>query len=165
MDTEHGQAGKWRGADPASVLAVPSQSHAATVGVYGLTGTAHAPSFPVGGRDNNTETYWQSDGPQPHLINIQFHKKVLHFAIALVCPARKQASSGTVLLLLSARHESRRARALYCDSPLESVLVHAHLCVGVCVGVQTHICMVTYMHICVYVCVRVSVRVCVRVCV
>ena len=27
-------------------------------------------------RDNNTETYWQSDGPQPHLVNIQFHKKV-----------------------------------------------------------------------------------------
>lgn len=28
-------------------------------------------------RDNNTDTYWQSDGPQPHLVNIQFHKKVL----------------------------------------------------------------------------------------
>merc|ERR1719281_538834 len=27
-------------------------------------------------RDNNTETFWQSDGPQPHLINIQFHRKV-----------------------------------------------------------------------------------------
>lgn len=25
-------------------------------------------------RDNNLLTYWQSDGPQPHLINIQFHK-------------------------------------------------------------------------------------------
>lgn len=26
-------------------------------------------------RDNNLETYWQSDGPQPHLVNIQFRKK------------------------------------------------------------------------------------------
>lgn len=26
-------------------------------------------------RDGNLETYWQSDGPQPHLVNIQFHKK------------------------------------------------------------------------------------------
>ena len=26
-------------------------------------------------RDNNSDTYWQSDGVQPHLINIQFHKK------------------------------------------------------------------------------------------
>ena len=100
MDTEHGQAGKWRGADPASVLAVPANLMLlpATVGVYGLTGPAHAPSFPVDGRDDNTETYWQSDGPQPHLVNIQFHKKVLHFAIAPVCPARKHpARTGTRL--------------------------------------------------------------------
>uniref|UniRef100_A0A7S2GHP1 Anaphase-promoting complex subunit 10 n=1 Tax=Alexandrium andersonii TaxID=327968 RepID=A0A7S2GHP1_9DINO len=27
-------------------------------------------------RDGNTETFWQSDGPQPHLINIQFQRKV-----------------------------------------------------------------------------------------
>ncbi len=26
-------------------------------------------------RDENLETYWQSDGPQPHLINVQFLKK------------------------------------------------------------------------------------------
>jgi len=27
-------------------------------------------------RDNSTDTFWQSDGPQPHLVNIQFHKKM-----------------------------------------------------------------------------------------
>lgn len=27
-------------------------------------------------RDDSFETYWQSDGAQPHLINIQFQKKV-----------------------------------------------------------------------------------------
>lgn len=27
-------------------------------------------------RDQNLETYWQSDGAQPHLVNIQFQKKV-----------------------------------------------------------------------------------------
>lgn len=27
-------------------------------------------------RDGDTDTYWQSDGPQPHLVNIQFHRKV-----------------------------------------------------------------------------------------
>ncbi|KAL5705389.1 Anaphase-promoting complex subunit 10 [Ranunculus cassubicifolius] len=27
-------------------------------------------------RDDNLNTYWQSDGPQPHLVNIQFQKKV-----------------------------------------------------------------------------------------
>ncbi|XP_027193007.1 anaphase-promoting complex subunit 10 isoform X1 [Cicer arietinum] len=27
-------------------------------------------------RDDNLETYWQSDGAQPHFVNIQFQKKV-----------------------------------------------------------------------------------------
>ncbi|XP_015793073.1 anaphase-promoting complex subunit 10-like [Tetranychus urticae] len=26
-------------------------------------------------RDDNLESYWQSDGPQPHLVNVQFKKK------------------------------------------------------------------------------------------
>ncbi|KAH3833612.1 anaphase-promoting complex subunit 10-like isoform X2 [Dreissena polymorpha] len=26
-------------------------------------------------RDSSFETYWQSDGPQPHLVNIQFRRK------------------------------------------------------------------------------------------
>ena len=28
-------------------------------------------------RDGRDETYWQSDGMQPHMVNIQFQKKVL----------------------------------------------------------------------------------------
>ncbi|VAI62501.1 unnamed protein product [Triticum turgidum subsp. durum] len=27
-------------------------------------------------RDDSLDTYWQSDGAQPHLVNIQFQKKV-----------------------------------------------------------------------------------------
>eukprot|EP00252_Welwitschia_mirabilis_P007738 TRINITY_DN19403_c0_g1_i2.p1 TRINITY_DN19403_c0_g1~~TRINITY_DN19403_c0_g1_i2.p1 ORF type:complete len:122 (-),score=23.96 TRINITY_DN19403_c0_g1_i2:4-369(-) len=27
-------------------------------------------------RDDNLDTYWQSDGAQPHLVNIQFQRKV-----------------------------------------------------------------------------------------
>ena len=27
-------------------------------------------------RDGRDDTYWQSDGTQPHLVNIQFQKKV-----------------------------------------------------------------------------------------
>ena len=26
-------------------------------------------------RDGSADTYWQSDGPQPHLVNIQFRRK------------------------------------------------------------------------------------------
>ncbi|KAJ0403694.1 hypothetical protein P43SY_003806 [Pythium insidiosum] len=34
-------------------------------------------------RDNNVDTYWQSDGAQPHLINIQFFKKMTIQEVAL----------------------------------------------------------------------------------
>jgi len=27
-------------------------------------------------RDGSLETYWQSDGPQPHMVNIQFRRKM-----------------------------------------------------------------------------------------
>ncbi|XP_048428165.1 anaphase-promoting complex subunit 10-like [Pyrus x bretschneideri] len=27
-------------------------------------------------RDDNLDTYWQSDGAQPHLVNVQFQRKV-----------------------------------------------------------------------------------------
>ncbi|CAB4004447.1 anaphase-promoting complex subunit 10 isoform X1 [Paramuricea clavata] len=28
-------------------------------------------------RDGNLDTYWQSDGPQPHLVNVKFRRKTL----------------------------------------------------------------------------------------
>lgn len=34
-------------------------------------------------RDDNLDTYWQSDGAQPHMINIQFHKKMTILEVAL----------------------------------------------------------------------------------
>lgn len=34
-------------------------------------------------RDNSLETYWQSDGPQPHLVNIQFRRKTTLLDIGL----------------------------------------------------------------------------------
>lgn len=34
-------------------------------------------------RDDNMDTYWQSDGAQPHLINVQFHKKMTILEVAL----------------------------------------------------------------------------------
>ena len=33
-------------------------------------------------RDDNNDTYWQSDGQQPHLVNIQFHKKMTLVEVA-----------------------------------------------------------------------------------
>ena len=33
-------------------------------------------------RDDNTESYWQSDGPQPHAISLQFERRT----VVSVCP-------------------------------------------------------------------------------
>ena len=42
----------------------------------GLISCLFLPGFGVDQlRDLSLETYWQSDGPQPHLINIQFKRK------------------------------------------------------------------------------------------
>ncbi|QRV74732.1 anaphase-promoting complex subunit 10 [Ceratobasidium sp. AG-Ba] len=35
-------------------------------------------------RDDDPETFWQSDGPQPHYITLQFHKKVAVQKIAIL---------------------------------------------------------------------------------
>ncbi|TIA76236.1 hypothetical protein E3P77_00148 [Wallemia ichthyophaga] len=50
---------------------------------YNLSSIAHwsVSSFKEGNgleclRDQNTETVWQSDGPQPHLITLQFTRRV-----------------------------------------------------------------------------------------
>ena len=34
-------------------------------------------------RDGRDDTYWQSDGTQPHLVNIQFQRKVRHGSQAI----------------------------------------------------------------------------------
>jgi len=43
-------------------------------------------------RDDNFETFWQSDGAQPHLINIQFYKKMRIKELQLFCDFKKDES-------------------------------------------------------------------------
>lgn len=45
-------------------------------------------------RDNNPETFWQSDGPQPHYITILFHRRVEISEIS-VCTTFKSDESYT----------------------------------------------------------------------
>jgi anaphase-promoting complex subunit 10 len=42
-------------------------------------------------RDGNMQTFWQSDGLQPHLITLEFNKQVLT-AIAVFCDYRSAFS-------------------------------------------------------------------------
>eukprot|EP00045_Choanoeca_perplexa_P005041 m.42612 g.42612 ORF g.42612 m.42612 type:complete len:199 (-) comp12898_c0_seq2:113-709(-) len=34
-------------------------------------------------RDDNPDTFWQSDGPQPHLITVQFHRRMLFSHVSI----------------------------------------------------------------------------------
>ena len=40
-------------------------------------------------RDDRDDTYWQSDGAQPHLITISFPRKVQHNNLPCLCIARR----------------------------------------------------------------------------
>uniref|UniRef100_A0A915I9F7 Anaphase-promoting complex subunit 10 n=1 Tax=Romanomermis culicivorax TaxID=13658 RepID=A0A915I9F7_ROMCU len=42
--------------------------------------------------DNNVETYWQSDGAQPHLVNIMFRKKTAVSHVALYADLKADES-------------------------------------------------------------------------
>lgn len=44
-------------------------------------------------RDDRDDTYWQSDGAQPHLININFPRKVLPAHRPLWCGHHAQCNS------------------------------------------------------------------------
>ena len=41
-------------------------------------------------RDDNYETYWQSDGQLPHLVNIQFKRKTTVSAVAIYTDFRSK---------------------------------------------------------------------------
>ena len=43
-------------------------------------------------RDNDLTTYWQSDGPQPHLINIQFPKRTMISYISIYTEYKQDES-------------------------------------------------------------------------
>jgi anaphase-promoting complex subunit 10 len=43
-------------------------------------------------RDGNTNTYWQSDGPQPHCVNIQFPKKMSVLRLEVYCDLKLDES-------------------------------------------------------------------------
>ncbi|CAK4721007.1 hypothetical protein LEN26_002213 [Aphanomyces euteiches] len=53
-------------------------------------------------RDDDMNTYWQSDGMQPHLINIQFDKKMTVQEVALYLDYKKDESYTPKTLVIRA---------------------------------------------------------------
>ena len=72
-------------------------------------------------RDDNVDTYWQSDGQQPHLINIIFNKKVSLLEVAFYLdynldesytPKRMSVRAGNTA------HDLEEVRAIDLNEPM-----------------------------------------------
>lgn len=72
-------------------------------------------------RDGNLDTYWQSDGAQPHLINVQFQRKVKVREIALYADYKLDESYTPSKISVRAGnsfHDLREVRVVDLDEPV-----------------------------------------------
>lgn len=77
-------------------------------------------------RDDNTETYWQSDGVQPHLVNIQFQKKVKLQLIALFLNYKMDESYTPSKVSIRAGdgfHNLKEIKTVELDKPVGWVII------------------------------------------
>jgi len=71
-------------------------------------------------RDDNTDTFWQSDGTQPHTINIQFHKKTRIKEIAIYTDYKLDESYTPSLISIragTAHHHLQELNLLELEEP------------------------------------------------
>jgi anaphase-promoting complex subunit 10 len=70
--------------------------------------------------DNNVETFWQSDGLQPHFINIQFHKVMKVKQLSIYCNYKMDESYTPKQISIrigSSFHDLREVRSIELDEP------------------------------------------------
>ncbi|KAF8339699.1 anaphase-promoting complex, subunit 10/DOC domain-containing protein [Cantharellus anzutake] len=83
---------------PALKTSLPDVGHLAT-----WTVSSHKPGFDVNClRDDDPDTFWQSDGPQPHYITLQFAKKVPVQKLAIMLNFAADDSYTPIKLLIKA---------------------------------------------------------------
>ena len=72
-------------------------------------------------RDGNLDTYWQSDGAQPHLVNVQFQRKVKVSEVALYADYKLDESYTPSKISVRAGnsfHDLREVRVVDLDEPV-----------------------------------------------
>jgi len=77
-------------------------------------------------RDGNKDTYWQSDGAQPHLINIVFHKKTSVVEIGFYLDFNLDESYTPKKISVragSSFHDLKEIKAVELDEPVGWVYV------------------------------------------
>lgn len=71
-------------------------------------------------RDGNLGSYWQSDGPQPHLVNIQFPEKVKVSEVAIYLDSKADESYTPCRICVrvgNSPHELREFTTMELESP------------------------------------------------
>ena len=71
-------------------------------------------------RDNSLDTYWQSDGAQPHLVNVQFQKKVRVRELCIYADSRLDESYTPNKISVRAGnsfHDLREIKTVDLDEP------------------------------------------------
>ncbi|KAI3662588.1 hypothetical protein MP638_000698 [Amoeboaphelidium occidentale] len=63
-------------------------------------------------RDGNLTTFWQSDGPQPHFINVQFQKKINLGTVSLYLDYKQDESYTPNKILIKAGTDHRNAHEI-----------------------------------------------------
>ncbi|CEG39981.1 anaphase-promoting complex subunit 10 [Plasmopara halstedii] len=84
-------------------------------------------------RDNNTDTYWQSDGMQPHVISIQFPRKMTIKEVALYMDYKLDESytpKKIVILSGSTVHDLKEINVQHFAEPDGWVFIPLHVMDG-----------------------------------
>ncbi|GAB5372267.1 hypothetical protein AAMO2058_001650400 [Amorphochlora amoebiformis] len=71
-------------------------------------------------RDDNIETFWQSDGVSPHMINVQFYKKMRIKELKLCCDFKRDESYTPNKISIRAGtgfHDLREVQVVELDEP------------------------------------------------
>lgn len=72
-------------------------------------------------RDSNLDTFWQSDGAQPHLVNIQFQKKVRLQQLAIYVDYKHDESytpNKISVRVGNSFHDLREVKQIELDEPI-----------------------------------------------
>ncbi|XP_068043877.1 anaphase-promoting complex subunit 10 isoform X2 [Anomalospiza imberbis] len=105
------------GADPKQLERTGTVREIGSQAVWSLSSCK--PGFGVDQlRDDNLETYWQSDGSQPHLVNIQFRRKTTVKTLCIYADYKSDESytpSKISVRVGNNFHNLQEIRVLYCS--------------------------------------------------
>ncbi|XP_074922404.1 anaphase-promoting complex subunit 10 isoform X6 [Chelonoidis abingdonii] len=117
------------GADPKQLERTGTVREIGSQAVWSLSSCK--PGFGVDQlRDDNLETYWQSDGSQPHLVNIQFRRKTTVKTLCIYADYKSDESYTPSKISVRAGNNFHNLQEIRSEVPLHQ----SKGCFGNCFG-------------------------------